>query len=157
MIGAFRPFTLFFGLVLGFWASAADAAEALPGPVPARVLRVVDGDTLVVRARVWPGHQVETLVRLKGIDAPELKAGCERERALAHQARSFLEQHAAEGPVWLSDIRFGKYAGRVLARVTVDSGADLSMQLLAVGLARAYAGGARLSWCGETHSEHTTP
>ena len=155
MIGSFRPFTLFFGLVLGFWASAADAAEALP--VPARVLRVVDGDTLVVRARVWPGHQVETLVRLKGIDAPELKAGCERERALAHQARSFLEQHAAEGPAWLSDIRFGKYAGRVLARVTVDSGADLSMQLLAVGLARAYAGGARLSWCGETHSEHTTP
>ena len=157
---SFQPFTwlfLFLSPVLGFLASTADAVDTLPGPVPAQVLRVVDGDTLVVRARVWPGHQVETLVRLTGIDAPELKAGCEKERNLAYQARSFLEQHAAGEVVWLSDIRFGKYAGRVLARVTVDSGADLGTRLLAVGLARSYAGGTRLSWCDETYSARTTP
>ena len=27
-------------------------AEIVPGPVPARVLRVIDGDTIVVRARI---------------------------------------------------------------------------------------------------------
>ncbi|MGB1547124.1 MAG: thermonuclease family protein [Alphaproteobacteria bacterium] len=131
--------------------------EILPGPVPAYVLRVVDGDTLMVRARIWPGHHVETLVRLKGVDAPELKARCAKERALANEARDFLEQRAAGLPVWLSDIHFGKYAGRVLARVAVDSGTDLGAQLLAVGLARTYVKGPRLSWCEGMHSTRARP
>ncbi len=150
---------LFF-LLLGFGVLGglpALAVETLPGPVAAHVLRVVDGDTLAVRVRIWPGHQVETLVRLKGIDAPELKARCERERVLAHAALDFLEARTAKATIWLNDIRFGKYAGRVLARVTMASGADLSDQLLAAGLVRNYAGARRASWCNDTNAATAAP
>ena len=152
MGAAFRRFLFLFLLVSGLGGFPpggfpAIAAEMLPGPVAAQVLRVLDGDTIAVRVRIWPGHQVETLVRLKGIDAPELKARCKRERVLAHGALQFLEAHAGEGSIWLTDIHLGKYAGRVLARVTMATGADLSAELMAAGFARAYTGGRRASWC----------
>ena len=31
-------------------------AEIVPGPIPARIVRVIDGDTIVVRARIWLGQ-----------------------------------------------------------------------------------------------------
>ncbi|MFQ5466725.1 MAG: thermonuclease family protein [Kiloniellaceae bacterium] len=147
------------GILLGVLGSfsveileSAPAAERLGGPVPAQVVRVIDGDTIQVRARIWLDQEVETRVRLDGVDAPELKARCARERAMAVQARAFLDQRlAAPGaPVFLSDIRYGKYAGRVLARVRDASGADLAEALIAAGLARPYAGKRRASWCPDT-------
>ena len=48
----------------------------------------------------------------------------------------------------MSDIRYGKYAGRVIARVRSAAGLDLGAALLAKGLARAYDGrGPRPRWC----------
>jgi endonuclease YncB( thermonuclease family) len=47
----------------------------------------------------------------------------------------------------LSQIQYGKFAGRVVARVETLSGEDLSAALLTAGLARPYAGGARTPWC----------
>jgi endonuclease YncB( thermonuclease family) len=34
---------------------------------PAEVLRIIDGDTFEARVRVWPGLDVDTKVRLRGI------------------------------------------------------------------------------------------
>src|SRR3989338_6548178 len=45
--------------------------EPVTGPVAAAVLEVIDGDTIVVRARIWLGQAVETRVRLSWADAPE--------------------------------------------------------------------------------------
>ena len=129
--------------------ASSPARELLPGPVPARVLQVIDGDTIVVKARIWLGQDVETRVRLEGVDAPELAGRCERERALAARARAFLEAMVDSGEVVLSQIQYGKFAGRVVARVETPSGEDLSAALLTAGLARAYAGGARTPW-GDT-------
>lgn len=123
------------------------ARELLPGPVPARVIQVIDGDTIVVKARIWLGQDVETRVRLAGVDAPELAGRCERERALARDARAFVEDMVDSGEVVLSQIQYGKFAGRVVARVETLSGEDLSAALLAAGLARPYEGGARTPWC----------
>ncbi len=132
----------------------AQAGERLAGPVPAQVIAVIDGDTLEVRARIWLGQELRTRVRLAGIDAPELKGKCAQERSLAAQARAYLSARLAprEGraaQVWLRNIRYGKYAGRVLARVETAGGEDLSRGLLAAGLARPYAGRARATWCAE--------
>jgi endonuclease YncB( thermonuclease family) len=67
--------------------AAADARPPiLPGPIPAEVLEVVDGDTLTVRALIWLGQVVETNVRVDGIDTPEIRARCDRERKLAAEA-----------------------------------------------------------------------
>ncbi len=130
----------------------AGAQDRLAGPVPAQVLSVIDGDTIEVRAVIWLGQGVRTRGRLAGIDAPELRGKCARERALAERARAYLLARLEGGEraqVRLRDIRYGKYAGRVLARVETAAGEDLGRGLMAAGLARPYAGRARASWCDE--------
>ncbi len=127
--------------------SAAVGAETIPGPVPAAVVRVIDGDTLEVRARVWVGTEITTLVRLQGVDAPERNGACPAERRLAARARRLVVDLVAGGPVALRRIRLGKYAGRVVADVTVADGLDLGTALARAGLARPYRGGRRGDWC----------
>ncbi len=134
-------------------AGAARGGERLAGPVPAVVTEVVDGDTLEVRARIWLGQELAIRVRLAGIDAPEAGSRCAEERALALRARAFLAERLVPAPgdpppvVRLRDIRNGKYAGRVLARVEAPAGFDLGAALLAAGLARRYDGSRRAPWC----------
>ena len=123
------------------------ARETLPGPVAARIVEVVDGDTLTVRARVWLGQDVEIRVRIAGIDTPELRGHCAYERRLARAARAFVAARIGTAEVTLTDIRYGKYAGRVVARVVTATGVDLAPALIAASLARAYAGGRRAGWC----------
>jgi micrococcal nuclease len=84
------------------FAGVVWAAEVLPGPIPAVVTEVVDGDTIGVRARIWLGQQIQ---------------------------------------MW--EIGYGKYAGRITARVTLGNGQDLGADLIHAGLARPYDGGAR--------------
>jgi len=131
-------------------AAAPGAAEvALPGPVPAAVDEVVDGDTIRVRARIWPGHEVATLVRLEGIDAPERRARCDAERAMAAAARDRVRELVADGEVALRDVRGDKFGGRVRARVLASDGTDVGEALLAARLARPYDGRTRATWCEE--------
>lgn len=122
----------------------------LAGPVPATVLDVIDGDTITVRAQIWLGQAIETRVRLADIDTPELRGRCTRERVLAEQARAALEAWIAGRQITLTEIRYGTYAGRVVARVSAADKPDIGETLLAAGLARSYAGrGSRPNWCGE--------
>jgi micrococcal nuclease len=125
----------------------------LSGPVPAVVVEVVDGDTLRVRARIWLDQDVTTSVRLAGVDAPEMHGACRREREIARRAQAFVASQLAPAgdhgaSVRLRDLRYGKYARRVIARVETAAGLDLGAALLAAGLARPYDGGARAGWCG---------
>ena len=124
-------------------------AERIAGPVIADVVAVVDGDTLRVRIRIWLGQELETLVRLDGIDAPEISGKCPNERELAGRARGALAAMVVGGLVLLTDIRHDKYAGRVVARVKDRHGGDLGDRLVVAGLARRYDGSVRRSWCPE--------
>jgi endonuclease YncB( thermonuclease family) len=108
---------------------------------------VVDGDTLGVRVHVWLGQQVETRVRILGVDAPELRARCAEERLRAEAARDWLRDRVGSRDVILRDVRYDKYGGRVLARVATAEGADLAQELLERNLARPYGGGRRDGWC----------
>ena len=128
---------------------AAASGETVPGPVPAEIVAVVDGDTLAVKARIWLGQMVATDVRIARIDAPELKARCEREHTMAEQAKARLAQSVGEGPVMLRDIRYDKYGGRVLAEVETAKGENLADLMLHSGLVRPYDGGRREAWCGD--------
>src|SRR5580698_195749 len=115
---------------------------------PAEVIRIIDGDTFEARVRVWPGLDVDTKVRLRGIDAAELHARCSGELAQAQAARTALEAILADGGVAVSRIGIDKYGGRVDAAVATRNTADVSAALLNGGFARAYGGGKRGSWCG---------
>lgn len=125
----------------------------LAGPVLAEVVRVVDGDTLLVRAHIWVDQQVRVAVRIRGIDAPELSAGCAGEHALAVSAADFVRKAVSGRTVRLSAVSGGKYFGRVLADVTTADGRALGPELVAAGLARPYDGGRRTDWCGSAAIE----
>ena len=115
---------------------------------PAEVLRVIDGDTFQARVRVWPGLDVDTKVRLRGVDAAELHARCAGELAQAQAARTALETILADGGVAISRVGIDKYGGRIDAAVSTRNTADVSAALLKGGYARSYDGGKRGSWCG---------
>ena len=129
-------------------ASIAKATTGLRGGHPAEVLRVIDGDTFEARVRIWPGMDVTTRVRLRGLDAPELHARCESERAQALAARDALKRILGQGEVGVTQVGQDKYGGRVDAAVSTGNTPDVSEAMLAGGFARAYHGGRRRSWCG---------
>ena len=128
---------------------------AIGGPMPALVTRIIDGDTFEARVRVWFRLEITTLVRIRGFDAPEIKARCAAEAAKAALATEALRDYLSMGAVTLSDVALDKYGGRVLANVAVADALaptalseDIAVLMLASGLARPYAGGRRQSWCG---------
>lgn len=133
-------------LVLG--PSPAIPAEMLEGPFNARVLEVIDGDSLRVVVRVWLDQHIETLVRIRGIDTPERRGACPEERAGAAAAAEALNRLIGPGPVVLSRIAGDKFFGRVLADVRSDEGVAIADAMLHSGLARAYSGSTRKGWCG---------
>ena len=137
------------GLVISAASAGAESRRYVAGPVAAHLVRVVDGDTIEVLARIWPDHYVETLVRLAGIDAPELHGRCADEIAQAERAKARLAALLAGERLQLVDVRYGKYAGRVVARVLTADGTDVAQTLLREKLARSYDGGRRAPWCPE--------
>jgi len=125
----------------------AAKAENFPGPVHARIVRVIDGDTFTAEAMLWPGHVLTVNVRLRGIDAPEMHARCERERVAAEKARAMLAALVAGGIVSMHNIGSGKYYGRVTADVMTDNGLEVGQSLLDAAVVKRYAAGKRPGWC----------
>ena len=128
-------------------ARTAEKPAASRANHPAQVVRVLDGDTFEARVSVWPGIDITTKVRLRGIDAPELRAHCAEERTRAQLARDALVALLAEGAVGITHVTPDKYGGRVVADAATRKTADISAALLHAGLVRRYAGGRRESWC----------
>ncbi len=126
------------------------AAEKIPGPIEATVVRVIDGDTVAVHARTWLDTTVETRIRLEGIDTPEkgARAKCKAEAALGAQADKLTREMLPPGAkVRLSQIEQDKYGGRAVARIADAKGRDVSAALIKAKLAKPYDGGRKASWC----------
>ena len=113
----------------------------------AEVLRVIDGDTFEARVHLWPGLDITTRVRLRGIDAPELRARCVDERAQAEAARDALRTILDQGEVRIAHVVLDKFGGRVIADAFTRTTPDVSAALLETGVARRYGGGRRDGWC----------
>jgi len=138
-------------------ATVAPAAAPVAAPVaapsslrpahPAEVLRVFDGDTFEARVNLWPGLNVTTRVRLRGIDAPEMKAHRSEERTKAEAARHALKALLDQGEVGISRVILDKYGGRVLADASTRSTPSVAAALLDAGYVRRYEGARRNGWC----------
>src|SRR4051812_176057 len=86
-------------------AEASPRQERLAGPITVKVLRVVDGDTVEVRAHVWIGEEIDTSVRFAGIDAPELHSRCAKEYKMAHAAKDEISRLLSNNLMTISNIR----------------------------------------------------
>jgi endonuclease YncB( thermonuclease family) len=108
-----------------------------------------DGDTCTVSL----SHDIPALfgdhitVRLAGIDTPEIKGMCEREKALATKAQMLTQKLMVQAAkIELAEPRRDKYF-RILSRVMVD-GQEVAQELVKAGLAVPYNGqGKKKDWC----------
>ena len=113
---------------------------------PVDVVRTIDGDTFLARVHRRDGRDLVARVRLRGIDAPEMKASCRDELDKAEAASDALRNLLGQGGVTITNLGQDKY-GRVLADVATRRTANVSAAMLAGGYARSYGGGHRDGWC----------
>ena len=111
-------------------------------------MRVIDGDTVEVRARIWLGQEINVAVRLLGVDAPELRGKCLSEREQAEAAAAHL-QPLEGAEVSLTNVANDKFGGRVRADIHHAEMGALAASLMDAGLARPYHGGRRSGWCSD--------
>lgn len=130
-------------LVAGYAIPAAASINVFVDEVTS----IHDADTFRVNIKGWPeivGYRVP--VRVKGVDAPELRARCPGEKRAARQAKQFtVAKLRAARVIELREVERGKYF-RLLAEVWID-GENLADLLISQGLARPYFGGKREAWC----------
>ncbi|KQQ33958.1 nuclease [Rhizobium sp. Leaf306] len=138
-------------VLFGAPAAEASAREEISGPVAAEILRVIDGDTILVEARPWPQQRVEVYVRIRGIDAPELKSKCHSVQQAGGDARQALEALTkASATIELVNITGDKYFGRIVADVVLPDGRSAGSDLLLAGLVQPYDGGRKMvPVCGD--------
>ncbi len=85
-----------------------------------------------------------------GVDAPEMRAKCQREKVAVRVARQFsVRLLRMASVIELKNIKRGKYF-RLLADVYID-GKSLAENLIGTNHGRVYRGGKRLCWCDELY------
>ena len=120
-------FLLAAAAIAACWPVCALSSETLSGPYDAWILRVIDGDTVEARIRIWLGQDLTILLRLRDINTPELRGPCPGDRAAAEAARAFVVGLLPEkGPVRLTAVAHDKYHGRIDAAIELPSGQDLA-------------------------------
>ena len=120
----------------------------------AQILRITDGDTVVIAAPFLPKPlKPELAVRVFGVDTPEKghRAQCPSEAQRGEAASAFTKNAiataAAQGGKFQATLYgWDKFGGRVLGDILVN-GQSLRAALIANGFAREYYGEAKQSWC----------
>ena len=112
--------------ILAFSAAFTDVPADEAGQYSeysATVLRIIDGDTLEVAVDLWPGLTGNYSVRVRGIDAPEIRRGScpEKEDEMldwGEEAKAQVEKlYPVESRIRLEKVELGDFAGRVIADV----------------------------------------
>jgi endonuclease YncB( thermonuclease family) len=139
-------------LVLLAMLPALALAQKTPQGVTydAQIIRVNDGDTVVIAAPFLPAPlKPELAVRVFGVDTPEkgFRAQCPSEdqrgqaaTAFTKNAVSTTQRHQVTLYGW------DKFGGRVLGDIILN-GVSLRAELIRNGFAREYFGEAKQSWC----------
>ena len=111
-------------------------------------IRNYDGDTITFNL---PGlHPIigeKISIRVNGIDTPEIKGKCEKEKYDAKQAKEMVADILKDAEqIVLKNMERGKYF-RIAADVVVD-GESLADLLVEAGVAVPYGGGKKTKkWC----------
>lgn len=116
--------------------------------VVSEVTSIYDGDTFRANIKAYPellGYRIG--VRVNGIDTPEMRGKCQKEKNLAQTAKQFsVEKLRGAQKIELRNMKRGKYF-RIVADVYVD-GKNLGSMLIDQELAVTYDGGRKAKdWC----------
>lgn len=118
-------------------SASAPAPEGWEYVYRARVVRVVDADTVDLAVSLGFGIEVLSRVRLAGVDAPEMKTADGR---AARDRVAALLPVDSETCLKTDGDRRDKF-GRLLGRLELPDGLVLNDWLLENGLAKPYGGG----------------
>ena len=116
----------------------------------AKIIRVTDGDTVVIAAPYLPAPiKPEIAVRVFGVDTPEkgFRGQCDSEKQRG-EAASVFTKNAIASTQKHQVMLYGwdKFGGRVLGDIILN-GVSLRAELIKNGFAREYYGDAKQSWC----------
>ena len=120
--------------------SYADTIAYIPPVSSGKVVKVYDGDTFTIATKL-PHHRNQYYrfpVRIKGIDAPELRTKNTIEKDYAIMSRDYLSNMINNKVVRLENVEFEKY-GRLLADVYVGD-VNVSKEMLTKRYAVEYDG-----------------
>ncbi len=116
----------------------------------AQIIRVNDGDTVVISAPFLPKPlKPELAVRIYGVDTPEKghRAQCPSEDQRGQAATAFTKNAVATTQKHQVTLyAWDKFGGRVLGDLILN-GVSLRAELIRNGFAREYFGDAKQSWC----------
>lgn len=114
-----------------------------------KVTDIYDGDSFKVNINEWPAIiGKEVIIRVKGIDAPEIHGSCEKEILMAKLARQHTVNLINKAfRVELKNMQRDQYF-RILADVYVDR-TNLGNSLVTNKYAVRYTGGKKHNWCNE--------
>ena len=132
-------------LFVSLHASAKD--KSFGNATVLEITSIYDGDTFRANIKGFPAVIGEHMsIRINGIDTPELRGKCDKEKQLARLAKQFtVGRLRAANSVVLKNIKRGKYF-RLIADVYLD-GVNLGDQLIKQGHAVKYKGNTKQTWC----------
>ena len=106
-----------------------------------------DGDTCYITMKSLPKSLSKMTVRILGIDTPELRGKCAKEKELAMKAKIFANLIFLEArKIEFKDLKWDKYGGRILSNVYLDGYLYADM-IINEQLAVPYDGGKKEGWC----------
>lgn len=142
---------MIFSHIFVFFLSATAASASFANCYTWPIIDPVnyDGDTLYIR---HPGLEPELRdlkIRVIGVDTPEIRGDCPREKDLARKAKIYVRERIDQADlIEFCNVSWDKYGERIDAVVRLD-GKDLAQDIIENDLGRSYSGGTRLSWCSD--------
>ena len=146
-----KPLTFLLSLTFLFLFSGSNIVNAKQkfGDYEGAIyVRNYDGDTITFNLpKLHPIIGKKIAVRVNGIDTPEIRGKCDKEKYDAKQAKGMVEDLLKDAErIDLKNLQRGKYF-RIIADVYAD-GENLAKALVDSGMAVRYNGGKKNSrWC----------
>ena len=132
-------------IILALFLTASKYVDVIiKDEAPAKLVWVIDGDTFKARTNIY-GEEIQTKIRIRGIDTPEIEGECEYEKDLAQKAKHFTINFLKDKEIILKNISKGYYKGRYVADVFAN-GKNLGDALLKAKLAEIYINH-QYDWC----------
>lgn len=126
-------------------------AQKYPDIENVTFVRNYDGDTITVDIDGWPSIIGDDIsIRVRGIDTPEIRGKCPKERDIAYMVKRFVYLELVNAKsIMISNPEKDKYF-RILGDVEYD-GKNLLDELIKRGYGYRYNGGKKRNpWCDDS-------